>query len=418
MTTYRPRVVDVELTQRLRVNGAVLIDGPKAVGKTETATQASKTVHRMDVDRNARAALDVNPQQLFDHPTPILFDEWQETPDLWNLVRRAVDDHDDKGLYLLTGSARPRDDARMHSGAGRIGRLRMRPMSLFESGHSTGDVSLAALLDGADDIEGKPASLTVPDIIERIVVGGWPETVGMAEHDARTWMGDYLRTVAEVDVPAMGTRRNPGNIIRLLTSLARVVGGAINRTVTAIEVGGTRGPIDDRTLGNYLDALDRLMLVENLPPWVSHMRSRTRLRTTPVHHFVDPSIGPAALGVGTADLLSDLEATGFHFESLVMRDLRIYSQAFGARLSSWRNTQLNREVDAVLELPNGRWAAVEVKLGEGAIDDAAEALLYMASKVDRDRHGEPAALVVVTGGRFIYRRPDGVTVVPITALGP
>lgn len=418
MTTYRPRVVDVELTQRLRVNGAVLIDGPKAVGKTETATQASKTVHRMDVDRNARAALDVNPQQLFDHPTPILFDEWQETPDLWNLVRRAVDDHDDKGLYLLTGSARPRDDARMHSGAGRIGRLRMRPMSLFESGHSTGDVSLAALLDGADDIEGKPASLTVPDIIERIVVGGWPETVGMAEHDARTWMGDYLRTVAEVDVPAMGTRRNPSNIIRLLTSLARVVGGAINRTVTAIEVGGTRGPIDDRTLGNYLDALDRLMLVENLPPWVSHMRSRTRLRTTPVHHFVDPSIGLAALGVGTADLLSDLEATGFHFESLVMRDLRIYSQAFGARLSSWRNTQLNREVDAVLELPNGRWAAVEVKLGEGAIDDAAEALLYMASKVDRDRHGEPAALVVVTGGRFIYRRPDGVTVVPITALGP
>lgn len=418
MTTYRPRVIDVELAHRLRVSGAVLIDGAKAIGKTETATQAAKTVHRMDVDRNARAALLVNPEQLFDHPTPILFDEWQETPDLWNLVRRAVDDHDGKGLYLLTGSARPRDDARMHSGAGRIGRLRMRPMSLFESGHSTGDVSLASILDGEADVGGKPASLTVADIIERIVVGGWPETIGMAEHDVRSWIGDYLRTVAEVDVPTMGTRRNPGNISRLLTSLARVVGGTINRTVTAIEVGGMRGPIDDRTLGNYLDALDRLMLVENLPPWVSHMRSRTRLRTTPVHHFVDPSIGPAALGVGTADLLNDLEATGFHFESLVMRDLRVYSQALGARLSSWRNTQLNREVDAVLELPNGRWAAVEVKLGEGAVDDAAEALLYMANKVDRDRHGEPAALVVVTGGRFIYRRPDGVTVVPITALGP
>lgn len=418
MNAYRPRVVDAELATKMRVTGAVLVDGPKAVGKTETATQVAESVYRMDVDRNARAALLADPQLLFDNTTPILFDEWQETPDIWNLVRRAVDDHEGKGLYLLTGSSRPRDAARVHSGAGRIGRLRMRPMSLYESGHSSGEVSLVAILDGASISGAKPSSLTVVDLLERIVVGGWPQTIDMTEGDARDWVTDYLRTVADVDVPAMGTRRNPGNISRLLASLARVVGGTINRSATAIDVGGPRGPIDDRTLGNYLDALDRLMLVEPLPPWVSHMRSRTRLRTTPVHHFVDPSIAVSALGVGTVDLRRDFEAAGFHFESLALRDLRIYSQALGGRLSSWRDSQLGHEVDAVLELPQGRWAAFEVKLGEAAADEAADALLTMASKVDRARHGEPAALVVVTGGRYCYRRPDGVTVVPITALAP
>lgn len=418
MPDYRPRVIDAELKDLREVLGAVLIDGPKAVGKTETATQAAKTTYRMDIDANARAALATNPAQLFSQPTPILFDEWQETPEVWNHVRRAVDDHDEKGLYLLTGSARPRDNARLHSGAGRIGRLRMRPMSLFESGHSSGEVRLANLLDGKPVAGGSPTTMTVPEIIERIVVGGWPETINLTERSARTWIAGYLRNVAEVDVPALGPRRNPRNIQRLLASLGRVVGGTINRSTTAIDVGGDRGPIDDRTLAGYLDALDRLMLIEPLPAWPSHMRSRTRLRTTPVHHFVDPSIGTAALGVGSADLLNDLEAAGFHFESLVLRDLRVYGQAHGATLYSWRNTQLNKEVDAVLELPNGRWAAFEVKLGEAAADEAAEALLYFAGKVDTAMHGDPVALVVVTGGRYFYRRPDGVTVVPITALGP
>ncbi|GAA1731827.1 ATP-binding protein [Microcella frigidaquae] len=418
MNDYRPRVVDAELADKLRVNGAVLIDGPKAVGKTETATQAATTVFRMDVDRVARAALVADPTLLFDNPTPILFDEWQETPEIWNLTRRAVDDHEGKGLYLLTGSSRPRDTARMHSGAGRIGRLRMRPMSLYESGHSSGEVSLAALLNG-ETVEGaKPLPLSVVELLERVVVGGWPETIDMTESDARAWMGDYLRNVAEVDVPALGPRRNPGNIERLLASLARVVGGTINNAATATEVGGSRGSIDPRTLANYVDALDRLMLLEPLPPWVSHLRSRTRLRTTPVHHFVDPSIAVSALGAGIVELKRDLEAAGFHFESLVLRDLRTYGQALQARFSSWRDSQLGHEVDAVIELPNGRWAAVEVKLGEAAADEAARSLLTMARKVDRERHGEPVALIVVTGGRFCYRRPDGVTVVPVTALGP
>ncbi|RZT60857.1 hypothetical protein EV140_1382 [Microcella alkaliphila] len=418
MRTYRTRVVDTELAERMRVNGAILIDGPKAVGKTVTASQVAKTVFRMDVDGSAQAALDADPSILFGSPRPILFDEWQETPELWNLVRRAVDDRDGVGHFLLTGSARPRDDARLHSGAGRIGRLRMRPMSLCESGHSTGEVSLATIFDDPLDHGVQGSGLAVTDVFERIVVGGWPELVNAGEREARVWLADYLRTVAEVDVPAMGPRRNPTNIGRLFAALARVVGGPINRSATAADVGGARGPIDERTLGHYLEVIERLMLIEPLEAWAPHMRSRTRLRTSAVHHFVDPSLGVAALGVGVADLTRDLEAAGFHFESLVIRDLRVYSQQLGARLSSWRDTQLNREVDAVIELPDGRWAAVEVKLGEGRVDEAAATLLSMARKVDHDRHGEPSALLVITGGRYGYRRPDGVTVVPITALGP
>jgi len=417
VTSYRPRVVDAELRDLMGFMGAVLIDGPKAVGKTVTASQVAQTVFRMEVDRAARAALETFPDQLFASPTPILFDEWQDTPDIWNLVRRAVDDHSEKGLYLLTGSSRPRDNARLHSGAGRIARLRMRPMSLFESGHSTGAASLAAILDGVEP-SGPPAALTIPELIERIVIGGWPETIDLPERTARAWLAAYNRNVVEVDVPALGPRRNPGNLTRLLASLGRAVGTPLRRSAVAIEVGGQNGPIDDKTLTNYLDALDRLMLTEPLPAWQPHMRSRTRLRTTPVHHFVDPSIGIAALGVGTAELLADLEAVGFHFESLGLRDLRVYSQALGATLSSWRDTQLNQEIDAILELPNGRWAGFEFKLGEAQADTAAESLLHMASKVDKEQHGEPAALVVVTGGRFAYRRPDGVLVVPITSLGP
>ncbi|WRS31023.1 DUF4143 domain-containing protein [Actinomycetaceae bacterium MB13-C1-2] len=410
-------MVESELHACMQAIGAVLIDGPKAVGKTSTAAQVGQTVLRMDIDRAVRAALDIQPDQLFSMPTPIVFDEWQETPELWNLVRRAVDDHPGKGLYLLTGSSRPRDDARVHSGAGRIGRLRMRPMSLLETGHSSGQVSLGGLLEG-ETPDGKAEALTVPDLLERIVVGGWPDLLDAGEREARTWLGDYRRTIAAVDVPGLGTRRNPGNIQRLLASLARGESTALNQSALAADIGGVQGPIAPQTLTNYLDALDRLMLIEPLPAWHPHMRSRTRLRTTPVHHFVDPSLGVSAVGVGVDGLLQDLEAAGLQFESLVIRDLRIYCQGLGATLSSWRDSQTGAEVDVVLELPDGRWAGIEIKLGEAAVDSAATSLLRFAAKIDKARHGEPAALIVLTGGRFSYRRADGVDVLPITALGP
>lgn len=417
MASYRPRVVDEELRERLDVTGAILVEGPKACGKTATATRLARTVHRMDVDRAARAALDTYPDQLFDGPTPILFDEWQQAPELWNLLRHAVDDHHERGRYILTGSATPRDDARIHSGAGRIGRLRMRPMTLFETGHSSGAVSLADLLDGTDPA-GKPTAMSIPDLLERAVVGGWPDLLDADESRARAWIRDYLRNVAEVDIPGMGPRRNPGNIQRLFAALARAAGTPLNRSALRYDVGGAGRPIATETLNNYLDAIERLMLVEAVPAWRPHLRSRTRLRTTPVHHFVDPSLGIGALGVGTHDLLADLEAAGFHFESLVLRDLRVYGQRLGGTVSSLRDSRTCAKVDAVLELPDGRWAAFEVKLGEGAVDNAARSILAFASKVDTERHGPPAALAVITGGRFVYKRPDGVSVIPISALGP
>lgn len=250
------------------------------------------------------------------------------------------------------------------------------------------------------------------------MIGGWPELLDAQETAARRWLADYLRNLAEVDVPGLGSRRNPENIGRLLAALGRAVGRTANRSALAVEVGGAGGPIASETLSNYLGALDRLMLVEPLPAWRPHLRSRAQLRTTPVHHFVDPSLGTAALGAGVADLLNDLEAAGYHFESLVVRDLRVYAQALGATLSSWRDTRADAEVDVVIELPNGRWAAFEIKLGENAADPAASALLRFADTVDRAHHGDPLALCIITGGRFAYRRPDGVNVVPITALGP
>ncbi|AYF98030.1 ATP-binding protein [Protaetiibacter intestinalis] len=418
MAGYRARILEHELEQLMRVVGAVAIDGAKAVGKTRTASEYAQTVLRIDTDVATRAALETYPDQLFENPTPILFDEWQEVPQLWNLVRRAVDDHDGRGLYLLTGSARPRDDARLHSGAGRIGRLTMRPMSLLESGHSTGAVSLAALLDGDAPASARPSALTVPEILTRIVIGGWPDTLALDEPDARRWLEGYLANVVEVDVPAMGPRRDPARISRLLAALGRAVGTPLKRTALAADIGGERGPVAAETLTNYLDSLERLMLLEPLPAWRPHMRSRAQLRTSAVHHFVDPALGLAALRVGTRELLADLNAAGFHFESLVLRDLRVYAQSLGGTLSSWRDTRTGREVDAVLELPDGRWAAFEFKLGEAAADVAADALMSFAERVDVDRHGAPAALVVVTAGRYTLRRPDGVLVVPISVLGP
>lgn len=409
-------MADRELADRLAAMGAVLIEGPKACGKTATASQVAHTTFRLDEDANARSAVTLNPNALFEQQTPILFDEWQVEPAIWNRVRRQVDDRDGRGLFILTGSATPRDDSNRHSGAGRIGTVRMRPMSLFESGHSNGDVSLAALLDG-DATTGQDTGMTVSDLAERIVIGGWPGLIGATEREAHAWLADYLRHVVEVDVPALGPRRNPRNLRRLLESLARSPGHPAKLVELTKDVGGDRGPIASETLHAYLDALDRLMLTDNSEAWRPHMRSRTKLRTAPVRYFIDPSIGPAALGIGSTELLADLAAFGFHFEALAVRDLRVYAQPLYGTVDSWRDAN-GREVDAVVTLPGGRWAAFEVKLNPTAVDEAAVSLLRFATSVDTTKHGRPAVLGVITIAGYAGRRPDGVHVVPITTLGP
>jgi predicted AAA+ superfamily ATPase len=414
---YRPRVADAELSDLMQAVGAVLIEGPKACGKTATASRMAATVFNMDQDGTARASIELNPDYLFDRPTPILFDEWQVAPDLWNRVRRAVDAADRaRGLYLLTGSATPRDDANRHSGAGRFGVLRMRPMSLFESGHSTGEVSLTALLAGQKQT-GSDSGLTVPQLMERIVIGGWPDLLDADETVARRWLAGYLTQVVEVDIPAFVGRRDPRTLNRVLASLGRFVAQSPATRAIAADAGSERGPVAASTIYSHLDALERLQLLDNSEAWQPHMRSRARLRTTPTRYFVDPSLATGALGVSSRDLLNDLAAAGFHFEALVLRDLRIYAQRLEGRVDTWRDSE-GHEVDAVITLPGSEWAAVEVKMSQKDVDKAAAGLLSFADRVDTERQGKPTSLIVVTATGSAGRRPDGVNVVPITALGP
>ncbi len=400
----------------MRVMGAVLIEGPKACGKTFTASQVANTIIRFDEDEAARSLVALDPTALFSGEPPILFDEWQLEPAIWNRVRRQVDDRGEPGQFILTGSATPRDNTNRHSGAGRFAVVRMRPMSLFESGHSIGEVSLAALLAGERQT-GNGTALRFDELLRRIVIGGWPQLIGKDEDFARRWLRSYLKQLIEVDIPGMGHRRNPGNLERLLAALARGVGQAVKLSELAKDVGGEAGPVANETLYGYMAALDRLKLTDNSEAWRPHMRSRARLRAAPVRYFVDPSIGTVALNVGTADLIADPQATGFHFEALAVRDLRIYAQPLGGVVDSWRDSNGN-EVDAIVTLPGGKWGAFEVKLNPRDLDSAAASLRRFASSVDTSKHGEPAALGVITSTGYAGRRDDGVHVVPIGSLGP
>ena len=366
----------------------------------------------------ARNAASLAPDVLLDAPSPVLFDEWQVVPTLWDQVRRAVDDRAPaKGLYILTGSATPIEDVNRHSGAGRIATIQMRPMSLMESGHSTGEASLVAVL--ADDkVAARDAGLTVPDLIDRICIGGWPALLDASSQDAGRWLRDYLNQIVLVDIQDLGVgRRDPENIRRLLKSLARNVGTAAKITALARDVGGAEGPVARPTVYRYLDSLSRLRLIEDSPAWAPHMRSATALQSSPTRYFVDPSIAVAALGQGPTQLLGDLNATGFFFENLVVRDVRIYAQKLGGQVHHWRDNNQN-EVDVVVTLPDGRWGAFEVKMNPADTDKAAAFLLSFAEKVDQGKAGPPAALGVITSTGFAYRRPDGVTVLPIGTLGP
>jgi predicted AAA+ superfamily ATPase len=415
--TYLPRVADGELAARMSSAGAVLIEGPKACGKTATATQVASSVVRLDIDAGARALVGAAPEVLFDQRTPILFDEWQIEPTLWDLVRREVDDRSPRrGRFILTGSATPNDDTRRHSGAGRISTLRMRPMSLYEAGHSTGSVSLADLFAG-----GTPAALdpgvSVPELVDRIVIGGWPDLVDASVTDAQQWLRDYLRNVVEIDVQNLGARRDPRSVRALLTALGRGVGTEMTALSLAKDVGGADGPVARNTVAAYLRTLDRLMLVEDVPAWAPHMRSSTPLRKSPTRYLVDPSLGAAALGIGPRQLLADLHASRFHFEALTVRDLRVYAQPLGGSLSHWRDNN-GHEVDVIVMLDDGRWAACEVKMNPGDVDDAAKSLLRFLQKVDTSKVGAPAFSAVITTRSSAYRRPDGVLVVPIASLRP
>jgi predicted AAA+ superfamily ATPase len=371
----------------------------------------------LDVDRAAQQAAAIDPSLVLSGSPPRLIDEWQVEPDIWNHVRRAIDDRGEPGQFLLTGSAVPADDLTRHTGAGRIARLRMRPMSLLESGAGSGAISLAKLLAGEPAASSDPG-LKVADLAELIAVGGWPGFQDLPPDAAVRAVRDYLDEIRRLDVSRVdGRSRDPEKVGLLLRSLARNAATYASVTTLARDTAGGGDAVHRETVSDYLEALRRLMIVEDQPSWSVHLRSKSALRSGPKRHFVDPSLAVAALRATRDDLLGDLELLGLLFESLAIRDLRIYAQASDAEVLQYRDSS-GLEVDAIVRGPSGQWAAVEVKLGAGQIDEAAATLERFAARVDTRRSGEPAALVVIVGAGYGYVRDDGVAVVPIAALGP
>jgi uncharacterized protein len=416
---YRPRIVDEQVERMLDAVGGILLEGPRACGKTATGEAHASSSIRLDIDEDALELARIDPTTVLDGETPRLIDEWQLEPRIWNRIRRAIDDRQAAGQFILAGSAMPADDITRHSGAGRITRIRMRPMTLLESGQSNGKVSLAALAEG-DRIGAAQSALEMADVVERLCVGGWPGLQHASAQDAQEVLSSYLDDVARIDLARLdGARRHdPARVRRLLVSLARNTATEASVAALARDTGGAGDAIDVDTVREYLSALERLMVIEDQPSWAPHLRSRDVVRKAAKRHFTDPSLAAAALRASPQRVLRDPNTLGLLFESLAVRDLRVYAQSLGAHVSHYRDSA-GREVDAIIELPDGGWVAVEIKLGTNHADAAAASLDAFVSRIDTSRTGAPRARVVVTAiGGYAYTREDGVVVVPIGALGP
>ena len=414
---YIKRIVDRELAERLAATGAVVIEGPRACGKTETARQIAASEVLLDVNEDARVLAGIAPSQVLAGATPRLIDEWQLEPSIWNHVRRAVDDRGAPGQFILTGSAVPADDITRHTGAGRLTRLRMRPLSFFESRHSSGEISMSGLLEGMPP-RAPQAEIQIALLTELICKGGWPGNLNRSTKHVLRANRDYLNEVRRIDISRVsGKDRDPIKVGQLLHSLARNVATPVTISTLATDVQGGSATMKADTAAEYLEALEQLMIVENQPAWAPHLRSRSVLRNTPVRHFTDPSLAAAALRASPARLLQDTKTLGLLFESMVIRDLRVYAQAADAEVYHYRDKD-GLEVDAIVQAMDGRWAAFEVKLGSQRVDEGTRNLLRLAQRVDQELCGKPSMLAVIVSSGYGYMRPDGVGVIPIGALGP
>jgi len=372
-------------------------------------------VVRFDADEQVRIRMEIDPKIVLTGESPRLLDEWQEYPQIWNYVRREVDERKQKGQFILTGSATPDETVRRHSGAGRFSIIRLRPMSLYEKGWSSGEVSLAALMEGAVPVS-ETAAFDLGDLAEKITLGGWPGIIGESAVAGLRFVRDYMSFMAEADLGKVNARRrDPHKIMRLLQSLARNISTEAAITTLSKDTGGIDGGMDDETTAGYLSVLERMMAVDNLPAWNTHIRSSDTLRKSPKRHFADPSMAVGALGLSIDKLIEDLNYMGLLFESLAIRDIKIYADAGGGKTFHYRDSR-GLEIDAVVEYADGAWGAFEIKLGIGAVDEAAKNLLNFARKIDVEKTKPPAALTVITGNGFAYRRPDGVNVVPLSTL--
>lgn len=416
---YRPRLVDERMRTALGTMPAVVLEGPRACGKTWTGRRFAGSAVYLDERVNAALAAGMDSASVLDGASPRLLDEWQLAPTVWNAMRRACDARGLRGQFILTGSADPPDDITRHSGAGRIMRVRMRPMSLFESGESTGGVSLQGLIDG-EACAAADEGFSLGDMLALACRGGWPQQLDADLATAGGAASAYLNEISRTDVSRIDSiERDPTRVRRLLASIARNVATEVRHTVLAADTAAAGDPpLERRTVASYLAALGHLFVVEEIPAWRPHIASRAQARCSAKIHLVDPALTAAALRLTVDTLMRDLSFVGRLFESMALRDLQIYAEANRCALSHYRDSH-HLEVDAIIEHPDGRWAAAEIKLGgPEAIDKGAESLKRLRAKLEGGRTGPPARLAVITATGYAYERPDGVCVVPLTSLRP
>ncbi len=418
---YKPRIIDKTIIQYLKSFGAVCVEGPKWCGKTWTSSYHSSSEFSVgDPSGNFqnRVLAQMSPDLVLNGETPRLIDEWQEVPALWDAVRHRVDQTGEKGQFILTGSATPNHKGIMHSGAGRIARIKMRPMSLYESGNSCGDVSLEDLCsDKLTPV--MTGEVNLMDLVEYIIKGGWPGNLDAPIEQAALLPIQYIDAIIDDDVYRIdGLKRNKEKMKLLLRSLARNEA----TTVTNVSLAKDMKKMDDTdidkdTVAEYLDIFQRLFITDNQPPFSTNIRLSVRVKQAEKRHFCDPSLACALLKATPEMLINDLRTLGFLFEALCERDLKIYAESFGASLYHYQGYD-NKEIDAVIELKNGDWCAFEIKLGANQIDEAATNLLDINQKIKNDPKGRPPKVLCVICGlaNAAYKRPDGVYVVPITAL--
>ena len=423
MNIYRKRIADDLLKRKLGGKGAVLIEGPKWCGKTTTAEQMAASVVYMDdperKEQNLMMAA-VTPKLLLNGKTPRLIDEWQLAPQLWDAIRFEADHRAELGQFILTGSAVPVNTKLIsHSGTGRFAWITMRPMSLFESGDSTGEVSLTSLFSNSKEIGGF-SKITIGDLAFLTSRGGWPKAIDMDQEFALDQATDYYEAVVRYDINRVdNVKKSPEKIRRLLRSYARNQGQAVANTVLAKDLSGNgERDISDETVASYLDALKKIFVIEEMTAWNPNLRSKAAIRTSNTRYFVDPSIAVAALGIGPNDLINDLKTFGFFLETLCVRDLRVYADSLNGQVYHYRDKD-GQECDAVVHLRNGKYGLIEIKLGgDELIEEGAKTLKAMEEKIDTDKMGKPSFSMVLTGlGGYAYRRPDGICVVPIGCGG-
>ncbi len=425
IANYKSRIVDELLKKRLKGKGAILIEGPKWCGKTTTAKQIAASILDLGDSstlENAQTTIQVNTKMLLAGDTPRLIDEWQTMPALWDMVRSEVDNRQSFGQFILTGSSvPPKNDEMHHSGTGRIGRISMRPMSLWESGESSGSVSLEDLFENKP-IEPQNNSLDLEKIAFLICRGGWPQSTMMEEETALDEAIDYYESIYKIDIHRIDDiRRSSERTRMLLRSYARNQGCAISLACLANDIKESDNlSITYETISDYIDALKKLFIIEDMPAWNPNLRSKSSIQTSPTRYFIDPSIAASALAIGPNDLMYDMKTFGLFFESLAVRDLRVYADALSGNVFHFRNAT-GLECDAVLHRRNGSYGLIEIKLGgSNLIDKGAATLCDLASKINTDKMKAPSFMMVLTAiGDYSYRRPqDGVWVVPIGCLKP